>query len=416
LSETTQFSSSAQAKRWLQERSNNILTPIRAQAKKQRDDIDLAIQNLSDTSKQLYDNSAKEVEKRNPKTFNRARALNKLAHVFVERFKKSTPPEEISYDSMSKYLEETQKVLQVTDVDIRNWFPRISPYFIIDRRKFQAFFERARQAYSSLEDFLGRDYTKSKALEEALQLLDELEKVEEQLAALTEEKEKITNERLPLEASIAELEQKISDFQNKGPIDTLNVINAQIESLTNELKNEMRHLQKPFIKMQALATQGGGGGITPDQLGVVNQYLEKPFDAMVAERPGYPMLKEVLEKLEGLLAEDKLKLKPDKARKAEQSVDEILHKDSLAALQARIEEAAIVREKLLASTNLDETKRSLSQSQEQVDQLKARLASVETHEAVKENECKAAADKAESIKRTIENNVYSSIGARIKIA
>lgn len=416
MSEATQFSSSAEAKRWLQERSNSTLTPIRAQAKKLKDDMNQAIQNLNDTSKQLFDNSAKEIEKRNPKTFNRARALNKLAHVFIERFKKLAPPEEISFDSMNKYVAEVQKVLSVTDIDMRNWFPKISPFFIIDRRKFQAFYERARQTYLSLNDFLNKDYMKTKTLEEALQLLDELQNVEKQLTALSEEGEKIKNERLPIEASIAELEQKISDFKSKGPIDTLNAVNAQIENLTNELKNEMRHLQKPFIKMQALATQGGGGGVTPDELNVVNQYLEKPFDAMVAERPGYPMLKEVLEKLDGLLTEDKLKLKPDKARKAKESVDEFLHKDALLALQSKIEEAAINREKLLASANLDETKRSLAQSQGQVDQFKARLASVETHEAVKENECKAAAEKAQSLKRTIENNVYSSIALRIKIA
>ena len=68
--------------------------------------------------------------------------------------------------------------------------------------------------------------------------------------------------------------------------------------------------------MQALATGGGGGGITPDELNKINQYLEKPFDAFVSEKPGYPLLKEILQKLEELLAEDKLKLKPEKARKA----------------------------------------------------------------------------------------------------
>jgi hypothetical protein len=416
LSETSQFSSSAEAKRWLQERSNSTLTPIRTQAKKIKDDTNQAIQNLSEASKQLFDNSAKEIEKKNMKTFNRARALNKLAHVFLERFRKLTPPEEISYDSMNSYLLEIEKVLSVTDIDVRNWFPKISPFFIIDRRKFSAFFERARQTFLSLNDFMSKDYLKTKKLEEALHLLDELENVERQLSVLSEEKEKIKNERLPIEATIAELERKISDFKSTGPIDTLNAINAVIENLTTELKNEMRHLQKPFIKMQALATQGGGGGITPDELKIVNQYLDNPFDAMVAERPGYPMLKEVLVKLEGLLAEDKLKLKPEKARKAKESVDEILHKDSLLALHAKIEEAAINREKLLGSSNLDETKRSLAQSQEQVDQLKARKTSVETHEAVKENEHKAVADKVESLKRAVENNVYNSIAVRIKIA
>ena len=51
---------------------------------------------------------------------------------------------------------------------------------------------------------------------------------------------------------------------------------------------------------------GGGGGITPDELAKINQYLEKPLEALVTEQPGYPMLKEILQKLEKLLTEDKL--------------------------------------------------------------------------------------------------------------
>ena len=47
-------------------------------------------------------------------------------------------------------------------------------------------------------------------------------------------------------------------------------------------------MQKPFIKMQALATGGGGGGITPDELNKINQYLEKPFDAFVSEKSWLP--------------------------------------------------------------------------------------------------------------------------------
>ena len=46
--------------------------------------------------------------------------------------------------------------------------------------------------------------------------------------------------------------------------------------------------------MQALATGGGGGGITPDELNKINQYLDAPFDALVSEKTGYPMLREIL--------------------------------------------------------------------------------------------------------------------------
>jgi hypothetical protein len=167
--------------------------------------------------------------------------------------------------------------------------------------------------------------------------------------------------------------------------------------------------------MQALAIGGGGGGITPDELNKINQYLVVPFDALVSEKIGYPLLKEILQKFEELMAEDKLKLKPDKARKAEQSMSEILHKDSLAKLQIRCVEMTTNKDQLLASSKMDEINQNLAQFQEQVDLLKARKTSVETHETVKGNAYKEAEDKIFNLKRTIEKNVYSSIDKRIQI-
>ncbi|MCL5949690.1 MAG: hypothetical protein M1490_04355 [Candidatus Bathyarchaeota archaeon] len=410
----TQFASSSEVKRWLENQTSSILTPVHAQAKKLRDEMNSSVQAVIDVSKLLFDTSSKEIEKRNMKVYNRARALNKLARLFLDRLKKLNPPEQVSYDTLNRYVQETQKVMLVTDIDIKNWFPRISPFFIMDRRKFLAVYERTKQAYTALNDYVTKEYVKTKTLEEALQQINELQNIEKQLVILSSDKETIKNERMPIEQEIVMLEEKINELKCKGPIDKLNMVNCEIETLSNELKHELRHLQKPFIKMQALAT-GGGGGITPDELNKINQYLEEPFDALVSEKTGYPLLKEILQKLEGLMAEDKLKLKSDKARKAAESMNEILHKDSLAKLQVRCAEMAMNRDQLVASSKMDEIKQNLAQFQEQVNQLKARKTSVETHETVKENAYQEAVDKISNLKRTIERNVYSSIGKKIQI-
>jgi hypothetical protein len=415
LTEIIQFSSTGEAKRWLENQTSSILKPVHAEAKRLRDDMNMAIQSVGEVSKMLLDNSTREIDRRNMKVYNRARALNKLARLFLDRLKKLTPQEEISYDSLTRYAQETKKIFLVTDIDIKNWFPRISPFFIMDRRKFLAVYERAKLAYQDLDDFITKEYIKTKTLEEALQLLNELQNVQKQLEIIGEGKKQIKNERVPVENEIAELEQKIDELKTKGPIDKLNLVNAEIDTLSSELKYSLRLLQKPFIKMQALATSGGGAGITPDELNKVNQYLEKPFDTMTTEENGYPMLKEILQKLERLMAEGKLKLKQDKARKAEQSINEILHKDSLAKLQIRCVEMANRKEQLLASSKMDEIKHNLSSYQEQVDQLKARKTSIETHETVKENAYNEAIDKISNLKRTIERNIYSSIETKVQI-
>ena len=64
---------------------------------------------------------------------------------------------------------------------------------------------------------------------------------------------------------------------------------------------------------------------------------------------------------------------------------------------------------------MDEINQSLTQFMEQVNLLKARKTSVETHETVKENAYKEAKDKISSLKRTIEKNVYNSIDKKIQI-
>ena len=96
----------------------------------------------------------------------------------------------------------------------------------MDRRKFLAIYERAKQAYTALNDFVTKEYVKTKTLEEALQLLNEL-KTSKNNSYSQAEKETIKNERMPLEQEIAELEQKIADLKSKGPIDKLNLVNAK---------------------------------------------------------------------------------------------------------------------------------------------------------------------------------------------
>ncbi|HLN89482.1 MAG TPA: hypothetical protein VK253_05395, partial [Candidatus Binatia bacterium] len=218
---TIRFSSSDEVKRWLETQTSSILTPVHAQAKKHRDDTNSSLQLVAEVSKQLFETSSKEIEKRNMKVYNRARALNKLARLFLDRLKKLNPPEQVSYDSISRYVQETQKVIFVTEIDIKNWFPRISPFFIMDRRKFLAVYERAKQAYTTLNDYVTKEYVKTKTLEEALQQINELQNVEKQLVVLGDEKEEIKNERLPIEQEIAGLEEKINELKNKGPIDKL---------------------------------------------------------------------------------------------------------------------------------------------------------------------------------------------------
>jgi len=377
--------------------------------------MNASLHDESDVSRMLLDNSAKEIDRRNMRVYNRARALNKLAHLFLDRLKKINAPEQVTYNALSKFAQDAQKVFIVADIDIRNWFPRISPFFIMDRRKFLTVHEKAKISLASLNDFVTKEYVKTKTIEETFQLLNELHALEKQLLEIETQREILKNERLPLEKEIAELEHKTTILEREGPIDKLKLVDAEIESLGCEVKQSLRHFQKPFIKMQALSVQGGGSGLTPDEVRKLGQYLEKPFEALSTEEDGFPLLKQILEKMVRLIDEGKLKLKSDKARKAEQSADDVLRRDSLVSLHARCNEMASRKQQLLSSTKLDEIRRNISVVQEQIEQVKARKASVEAHEAVKEHEKFDTQEKIQNHKHAIEKNVFSFLNKKIQI-
>jgi hypothetical protein len=410
----TKLSSTA-LRNWLEKETGSVLTPVQSQAQKQRDETRNALQNLTEASKMLLDNSQKEIEKRNMKIYNRARALNKLATLFIERIKKLKVPEQVSYDSLSVFANETHKTLIVIEVDIKNWFPRISPFFIMDRRKFLPTFDKTKSVVNSLNDFVNKEYVKSKTLEKTHEIITELQTLEQQLNGVEEVKAKLKSERLLLEKEIADLEQQASQTKGTATLEHLSQFEKEQETLNNELKQALRHLQKPFLKMQALATFGGGGGITPDELKMIGLYMENPFEAITVETTGCPLLKQILEKLSSLLKEDKLKLKPDKQRKAEETVDEILKAGSLTELRHKSVNVYLCKKQLMASPEMIEAKRYLSISNEQLEILKTRKGSIETDELVKQNQHQEILEKMRSLNKAIEANVLSFMGKQIQV-
>ncbi len=404
-----------QLKTWLENETGSILTPVQTQAQKHLDETRTALQNLTEASKMIQEVSQKEIDKRNTKAFNRARALNKLAVLFLDRLKKLRIPDQISYDLFNVFGSETQKTMTVFEVDIRNWFPHISPFFIMDRRKFQATFEKSKFTVNAFYDFVNKEYVKSKTLEKTFQLVNELETLERQSVDLQTEKANLKNERLIVESEIAGLEAQTLQLKSKAALDSLSQLDAEQEALNNELKQCGRHLQKPLLKMQALATSGGGGGITPDELKMISLYMDNPFEAISSEQADCPVLRSILEKMSNLLAEDKLKLKPDKHRKAEQTIAEFLKTDTLTEMRNKSVVVAAHKTRILNSAELEEARRSLSLLEQQVETLKARQSNLEADERVKENQHQDLQSKIGNLKRTIQANIADFSNKQVQI-
>ena len=407
--------SSANVKSWLESETGSIFIPVHSKAQKLLDDMRKSLENLTDASKMLLENSGKEIEKRNMKTYGRARALNKLARLFLDRIRQIKVPDQVSYDSFRAFVQETQKAFLVTEVDVRNWFPRVSPFFILDRRKFLTVFEKAKELLKDLNNFLTKEYVKTKTLEETFQLIDKLKAFENQLANLKEQKAKAKNEKTSLEKEITETHQKMTDLKSKGGIGQLNQIGLEIEALNTEVKHNLRHLQKPFIKMQSLSLHGGGSGLTPEEFNKLNQYLENPFEAFATEEAGYPLLKQILQKLARSLDDGKLKLKTDKERKAEQAIDNILSKNSLTNLHQKCIESITRKRQLSTSAEVAETKGDLSRLQERLERLERRREINESEENAIERASGETLEKIRSHKNQIEKNIFSFMDRRVHV-
>lgn len=414
LSEALRFSS-RDVKGWLERETRSIFIPVHTRAQKLIDEMRRTQANLVEVSKMLLDNSAKEIEKRNMKTFRRARAMNKLAKLFYDRMRQITVPEKVSYDSCNEFVQETLKAFSVTDADIRIWFPRISPFFILDRRKFMAVFERAKEQVKDLHNFLTKEYVKTKTLEETFGIVDEVLILEQELAYQKEKLALASGHRATVEKEIAEARQKMAHLQSGGSIGQLHQTGTEIDSLSIDVKHSLQHLQKPFVKLQSLATHGGGAGITPEELSKLNQYLENPFEAFSTEAPGHPLLRQILLKLDRAISEGKLKLKPEKIRKAQQTIDNIVNKNLLFDLHEKSRDAMKRKTQLSTSEEVAVMQQNLMKIQTHIDDLTRRKGVLEGEEISIRRTHEETVERIRSHKAEIEKNILGFMNKTVRI-
>ena len=412
MSEPLKFSSK-EIEEWLERETGSIFIPVHEKAQKLINEMKKVLDNVTDVCKVLLENSRKEIEKRSRKTLGKSRALNKLAKLFLKRIRQIEAPDKISYDTFHDFIQETQKAFTVTEVDIKKWFPRISPFFIMDRRKFLGVFEKAKESLKELQNFLTKEYVKTKTLEETFQIIDNLLVLQGQLADLEAHKNKKETEKASIQKEIAETQQKIANLKNRESLTQLNQLGTEIGKLRKEVKHNLRHLRKPFIKLQSQVFRKGG--LTPEQLEKLNHYIEDPFNAFAAEEAGYPILEQILKKLADSMSEGKLKLKRDRKRKAQQDINKIFNKNSLDGLHQKCRETTIRKKQISTSTETAKIKENLSKLQEKLKKSKKRKKRIESEENTAERKSQEKLDRIQSRKKEIEKNVFDFMNRKIII-
>ncbi|NIO37688.1 hypothetical protein GTO27_08290 [Candidatus Bathyarchaeota archaeon] len=404
---------STEIRLWLEKETNSVFVPIHEKAKRMLNEMRKELDNLEDVCEMLLENSKKEIEKRNMKTYGRARALNKLARLYLKRVRKIKDPSEVSYNSLHDFLQETQNAFIATEVDVRNWFPKISPFFILDRRKFQGIFERAKETVKTIHSFMEKEYVKTKILEDTFQLIERLLVLESQLTDVRIKMEKATIRENSLEKQIAEIQQQIVDLKNKQSLSEMEGVQEDIKKLRRRAQYSLRHLRKPFVKYERLVQREAG--LTPEELRKLNDYIEDPLRALATEEADYPRLREILKKLEKALSQGKVKLKSSRARKAKENIHSILNGDSLVSLHKECRRAIAKREQLLTSSETVKAKKGLAELRDTVGRLKKKRKRVELEKTTIEQNLKGTLNEIKEDKGKIEKNVLEFLGRGVHV-
>lgn len=405
--------SSEEAKKWLEKETEPAFVPVHAKAKKLLREMEKAIERVKDACNMLMKNSRREIERRNMKVYKRARGLNKLARLFLERFQQIKVPEEVSYDELHNFIRDSQEVFLITASDIKKWFPRISPFFILDRRKFLTEFEKAKEQLSRLQSFLTKKYVKVKTLEETFHLIETLQKLEKQLSDMEIRKKQIVDEKATIEKRIKEIQREITRLEAHETLTLLDSVNMEIEKLKTEAKHALRHLQKAFVKLQSFAFRQGV--LTPEELKKLNQYMETPFEALATEEKGLPLLKQILQKLAATMSKNELKLKRDKKRKAEQAIQNILAKNLLGSLHQKCQKAITLKKQLSTSPETAHVQRNIAELEEKLEKQKHENKRILSEQAKVEAKTEEIRRKIRDAKHTIEKNVFELLGRKILI-
>jgi hypothetical protein len=400
--------------RWLKQELSPMIEPLKAEGTELFSDVRSRLKEFNEVCERLAVDSEKEMGKGSRKTYRSARAANKLAQDSLEAMDKLGVPEEVSRENLRTLNENLNRLLTTIEMERRTMFPGIEPYFILDRRRFDIGWKRVIDTSKALQVFSSRKYVKAETLEDAVytikrltHLLNKIEKAKT-LKGRIELREKILGERM------AEKEQGMVAVQNKTEMQNLVQLNREIEELERKVKNSLRHLQKPFIKLQSLA-RGPGYNFMPDELKKLDEYLNDPFNALTTEEEGCPMLKSIVQKMGDAIDQGKLKLKSSRLRKAQEQMKDVLEKGTTISLYHECKEAFSKKQHLLTSETLAALQNELTSYQKELMELQRRKEFVESRHAVLDKAHQELLQKIESQRKELENTILGLTGKKVTV-
>ena len=401
-------------KEWLNKQTTPIVEPLREEAKKLLEDIQSKLEDLLEASDKLLEDAEKEIAKGSRKTYRRAKALQKLAGKFSDLIEEVIIPEEINGKTINQTSEQIEKALKTIGIERAKWFRAIAPYFIMTRRRFDFSLKRADDSFRNLTDFLSDDYNKAEIAESISSKVEELRNSVKDLKKLEKSKEARKHQKELLEKKMNKSHHKLQKIQSKDEVVELAQVKKRIEELTQSVKHELRHLQKPLLKFQTLVNNPGYS-LMPEATTKLDEYLTNPFNALATEKQGYPLLKTILEKIDMALDNKKMKLKSSRMRKAKEQIANIISKTALLSLQKNCHEALNKKTELTTSGAISESRNERAEVLEKLKELETRERLLEARDARFNKEHNETRTRVENQKKALEKTVFDLSGKDIHL-
>lgn len=399
---------------WLQKEIAPLIEPLEAKSKSLVKEVKKRLEDMRENDDRIFVKSDKEIQKGSSKTYRCAKAANKMSKNISDMIDKIVVPEDISYENLRLLLEDLDKTLAAIDHERRAWYPQISPYFILDRRRLDVAVKRAEVTIQELRGFWSEEYVEVKTAESTLAMIDKISQLIEEAKDLQKRRNQAETRAKLAEEKIRKDEQKIELIQDKAELNELSKLEQKIRDLKAKVKYDLRHLQKPFYKMQSLARRAQVA-ITPDEVRKIQQYMRNPFEALSSEQDGYPVLKRIVQKMDDGIRSGKLKLKSARMRKARRKIDDILKRNSLANLHRNCLEAVSTRKQLQTSETVTTTQTELKNIQTRLRKLQNEKKHVESRRKVLEEEHQRLLKKIETQRTELEKSVFELIDKKIQV-
>jgi len=401
-------------KEWLEQETSTIIEPLKTEGTDKLNNIRDKLGDLEENCEKLFDDSENEMLKSNPKTYRRAREAYRLARNILETIDKITIPDEVSQQNLRTLFEDLKKMFSSIALERTKRYPRISPYFIIDRRRLDSALRKTSESLEELRFFLSNEYATVKTVEDIFSKINKLRQSIDELGTVEEHKKKIELKRQILEKKITKSKQEIALIEEKDEASELDQINQKIKELEDKVKYNLRHFQKPFLKFQTLA-RSPSYSLQLAESEKLNEYLTKPFMAFVTEDEGYPVLKRILQKMEGVIAKGKIKLKSSRLRKAQKQMNNILRNDILIPLHKNCRQTFSQRQQLLTSETVVAIKKRSAHLQNILKELQKQRENVDSRNAILKNKHEKIVDKIENQKRELENIILEVANKNVRI-